>query len=160
MAKRRKGLEWLDLEDAKIYAWALNYLRVNGQTPFGLMSSWNADSLRAKGKKLEESAEGRELLGKMANAHRQEKWRKARPDLRSRTLRLQKKAATSLSSLAKKEGVTPSEFVSATISDAESAYKGMAGKLAKTKEREKEAKRSAGLREKGMMSRITGLGKV
>lgn len=156
MAKRKVGLEWLDTSDEKVLKWAYNYLLEHGQ-PVPGTGQRNTEALLKRGNRLEQDAKGRELLLRMRNAYRQGKWRTARPDLRNRTFRLHTPVAAKLDSLAKKEKATPTDLVETLISDTAKAYAELSRKLKESKQREKDEKLKANIREKGHQARLAEL---
>lgn len=147
MAKRTPGLEWLNKPDEAQIRWAYDYLRTRGHTE-PRTDSATYECLIRLGKKLETSADGRELIRHMRDANRQGKWRTSRPELKVRTFRLHKQTAAKLDSLAKKDQVTATDMVETLITDTAKAHasirqqllvlrKGDAGERIKTKQREK-----------------------
>lgn len=157
MAKRVPGLEWLDTSDEQTIDWAYNYLQQHGKPIHGISGQRDAEALLKKGNRIEEAEGGREFLIAMRNAYRQNKWRTARPDLRNRTFRLHRSVAAKLDSLAKKKRVTPTDQVEALITDTTKVYAEISKKLKESKQRQKDEKLQANLREKGLQTCVTAL---
>ena len=148
MAKRKAGLVWLDTSDENVIEWAYNYLRAHSKPAPGIYGQRNAETLLKWGARLEQDEKGREMLLSMRNAYRQVKWRMARPDLRNRTFRLHRPVAAKLDALAKKERATPTDLVERLITDTAKAYAELSRKFKESKQREKDEKLKANIREK------------
>lgn len=157
MAKRKVGLEWLDTSDEQAIDWAYNYLQQHGKPMPRTSGQRNAEALLKKGVRIEEAVDGHKFLSAMRNAYRQQKWRTARPDLRNRTFRLPRSVATKLDSLAKKERVTPTDLIETLITDTAKANAGISKKFKESKQREKNEKHQAHLREMGLQACVTAL---